>query len=215
MTEYPIIFNSDMVKAILEGRKTQTRRPINPQPDEGTLVGFSFFSGNDAIEIRDYTKGTSMIIKCPFGKVGNRLWVKETWNITQFDNHGKLEFPNIYYRADSSTQLFVSDVVWKYNRPNNGKWRPSIHMPRWASRITLKITGVNVQRIQEITHKECELEGANDEKWQSWSEDAWNAGLPPGSHIENIKEHFENIWNSIYGNWDSNPWVWVINFEKI
>lgn len=119
MTERPIIFSTEMVRAILEGRKTQSRRVINPQPAEEMILRYRF-------------------PKCPYGQVGNRLWVRESFYTESGD---------IWYKADGQTAPMLI------------KWRPAIYIPKWLTRIRLEITEVRVERLQEITAEEAMLEG--------------------------------------------------------
>ena len=179
-----------MVRAILDGRKNQTRRVIKPQPGEGDQVGFSFFSGMDAIEMRNYRMGYSEIVKCPYGQPGDRLWVRETW---QYVTKAEHEFWTHHRPDGCAVQMLyrATDTDWE----NVCSWVPSIHMFRWMSRITLEVVMVRVERVQGI--------GGTD---------AWQEG---GFTVT----QFIDLWDSInakrgYG-WDVNPWVWVVEFKKI
>lgn len=188
MKERPIIFSGEMVRAILEGRKTQTRRVIKPQPEEGDLVGFSFFSGAGAIEFRNYSEGVSQIVKCPYGQPGDRLWVREMWsNLWNPGND-----PAIYYRANNDTPREIEK--------GNEKWLSPIHMPRWASRITLEVVRVQAKRVQEISESDALAEGFPIDEWQKFYAIDW----------------FQTIWNSINAKrgwgWEVNPWVWMVEF---
>lgn len=150
MTDRPILFSAEMVRAILDGRKTQTRRVIKPQPPaEAESVLRQLYSQdapkNDGAWTWWAGKPQKPITKplfCPYGKPGDLLWVRETW--------APLKSGNVDFAAD------WSDMMQKYA----GKWRPSIHMPRWASRITLRITGVRVERLQDISEDDAWAEGA-------------------------------------------------------
>ena len=178
MGERSIIFNSEMVRAILEGRKTQTRRVLKPQPDHFGLHNCNKYPLS-TLDIEggwygDFD-GETKIINCPYGKVGDRLWVRETW---QYNPYG-----GIVYQAGSG----IVDC-------DGRGWRSSIHMPRWASRITLEIMNIRVEKLHHITTADAVSEGTDN------------------------KTTFETLWNSInekrgYG-WDKNPWVWVIKFKK-
>ena len=200
MKERPIIFNTEMVKAIKDGRKTQTRRlrglkKINIRPDDWELIDTIGYLWKFHNKIDGYT----IIIKCPYGQVGDKLYVRESWATDRGYNHlMPSELPHnpdlIFYLTD-----------W----PKVDKKRPSIHMPRWASRIELEITEIRAERLQEIT-----------------PEDALNEGIPsypehdnhPLHPAERTINHFIALWNSINGKkypWDSNPWVWRIEFRRI
>lgn len=197
MKERPILLNVEMVRAVLGGRKTQTRRIMKVQPDSPGYglrfitesfnnrdTGKYFWSQSDGCGIN---KPRSKPFSCPFGAVGDRLWVRETWaryNIDQ-DTH------DIAYRATTPDD-------W----PKEGRWRPSIHMPRWASRITLEITGVRVERLKCISEEDARAEGAPTE-----------CCVIGDKHFLG----FRTLWRSIYGeeSWQANPWVWVIEFKRV
>jgi hypothetical protein len=201
----PIIFSGEMVRAILDGRKTKTRRVIKPQPDEDGLVrdlGKSSDAWFDTSE-REY--------KCPYGGHGDRLWVRETWR-RSFSQFGQLP-DGIEFKANNLLVYFdksdrgvqAKNAATEKSLPRDGRWRPSIYMPRWASRITLEITDVRVERIQEITAKDCIQEGCPNRL----------VGTPIKSDKIAVRG-FQLLWNSInakrgYG-WDVNPWVWVVEF---
>lgn len=203
MKECPVIFNSEMVRAILDGRKTQTRRVVSDRHlhliDVASQVGecYPLESGIDHANSQSYYRE-----HCPFGQVGDRLWVRETWaryNIDQ-DAH------DMAYRATTPDD-------W----PKECRWRPSIHMPRWASRITLKITGVRVERPNDISEEDALSEGI-DADGLAESQDKYDCiadhnitGRPTA------KGHFSDLWQSIYGvdSWKANPWVWVIEFRRV
>lgn len=185
--DYPIHFNTEMVRAILEGRKTQTRRLVKPQP-------------NFVQQLRDGRFETSpdggfdhriKYIKCPFGKVGFLLWVRETWCPYPEQGTGR-----IWYRATDE----INRNRWKENskQPKHlFDWRPSIHMPRWASRIMLEITGVRVERLQNIGQGEALKEGCPQfHEPIGWFEVTWDF---------TTKKYC----------WLSNPWVWVIEFKRV
>ena len=199
MKERPIIFNAEMVKAILEGRKTQARRVMKPQPDKrvnhfGVARGFGFKEplwlglegeGMDSLIMGDW-------VKSPYGNVGDRLWVRETYHIDSpaISMPIEKETAIINYKADSSNE----DL-----RCCNLKWKPSIFMPRWASRISLEITDIRVERVQEISEGDAEKEGLK---------------LLQGG----IRVEFENLWNSIHKKqncWEDNPFVWCISFKLL
>jgi hypothetical protein len=188
MEEHPILFTGPMVRAILEERKTMTRRVIKPQPNE-IANGTPWLNGMQ----RD------RMIHCRYGKPGDGLWVKETWNWCYSavkDEKGKGPIGRkdlLVYAADGTPEV----LDWK--------WRPSIFMPRWASRILLEVTAVRVERLQDITEADAGAEGA---------ETAWClvTGKPQ------YREGFYELWDSINKDrglgWDSNPWVWVVSFKK-
>lgn len=190
MKEKPILFSAPMVRAILDGRKTQTRRVVKKAiPDESFINapynGFAF--------VGQFNGGTYTVpFLCPYGQPGDRLWVRETWQTyKEFDrvrpndisNQSEIQYPATYDGWDS-------------------RKRPSIHMPRWASRITLEITNVRVERLQDITDADALAEGV----------DQTNTSI--GGYAT---ERFKRLWQSIngQGSWAANPWVWVIEFKRI
>jgi len=215
MKERPIIFSGHMVRAILDGRKTQTRRVIKPQPPEPE-------PGCDTIEFdvghyhpiridrhgeeypADETFGMSWEdwdIPCPYGAPGDQLWVRETWGILRRHQGGVDPFYTPYYgpiiMRDSDTIADHKANEITYHK----KWRPSIHMPRWASRITLEITAIRAEKVQSIGDGDAEAEGM--------------VVTERGS----LTDNFHNLWDSINAKrgfgWDTNPWVWVIEFKRL
>ncbi|MGA7586856.1 MAG: hypothetical protein WCB03_12595 [Rouxiella badensis] len=204
MKERPIIFNAEMVNAILSGRKTQTRRVIQSPAKSMQANGMQVIEyreagdkwyGDHVFSMRgssgtwhDYTK-EQFLAKCPFGEIGDRLWVRETWaryNIDQYSH-------DMAYRATTPDD-------W----PKGGLWRQSNHMPRWASRITLEITGVRVERLNSISDADVKVEGYPAEREAGGGRyDAWL--------------WYRSLWESIYGeeSWQANPWVWVIEFKRV
>jgi len=200
ITERGMIFNAEMVRAILDGRKTQTRRPVKPQPELTERSGFSwngalYGAGSDERE----TNRNFAHAKCPYGKPGDRIWVRETWARYNIDHDSH----DMAYRATTPED-------W----PEGGRWRPSIHMPRWASRILLEITDVRVERLNSISEEDARAEGIIDGG-------CLNCGDPEPCGCANpdpdATDAFAYLWQSIYGqeNWNANPWVWVIEFKRI
>lgn len=209
----PILFSTPMVQAILEGRKTQTRRVLKPQPlvhnevikmpipmDEYSKI-LKQYVKKGYTEI--YTKGVlqGMIApKCPFGEVGDTIWVRETWQHTsEFGINNQDENAGYIYKASENGK------DWEENT-EGWKWKPSIFMPKDACRIFLKITNIRVERLQDISELDAECEGAKKMQLEHL-----------GGAFPNHKSGFESLWQSINGkeSWDSNPYVWVIEFETI
>ena len=219
MTERGMIFNGEMVRAILDVRKTQTRRIV-----KGTDGAVKFckewdINGEEMFVVlgeKDHTGMNPVLgaISCPFGGVGDRIWVRETWARYNIDQNSH----DIAYRATTPED-------W----PEEGRWRPSIHMPRWASRILLEITNVRVERLNAISEEDAQREGVHTEVWdqtvvarnyaardeffQFWSED-----MPHYVEMNQLyRSSFRSLWESIYGaeNWLANPWVWVIEFKRV
>ncbi|HNX82643.1 MAG TPA: hypothetical protein PKL77_10925 [Candidatus Omnitrophota bacterium] len=203
MKERPILFSGAMVRAILNGRKTMTRRVIKPQPpnshwecmvkDYSLTVhtpdpGYVRFQHN--ID-RNREWATPMIV-CPYGTVGDRLWVRETF--AGDDWHGYV------YRATEPDALPCGDeIIFK-------KWKPSIFMPREASRILLEIIDIRVERLNDISESDAENEGIG-----------FLREIPDCDETMSSRELFEVLWESINGSgsWEKNPWVWVICFKRV
>lgn len=182
--ERPIIFNGDMVRAILEGRKTMTRRVV--KIDSPTL---EFDTCTPYWPTCTGKGGDFIRVPCPYGQPGDRLWVRETWGSGFTDMNFKTLTKGAKYKAD-----YPDDTKF-----TGGKWRPSIHMPRWASRITLEITNVRVERLREIDEEEARAEGFLNNNWAT------------------ARGNFALLWDEINGpgSWDKNLWVWVIEFKKL
>lgn len=181
----PIIFSAPMVQAILAGRKMQTRRVMKPQPNVGFRIGdchwvesgFSLWSDNGGCGCIE--------IKCPYGTVGDVLWVRES---LENANDGALGYPV------DGTWFPNTPWMWKKNK------LPSIYMPRWASRITLEITEIRVERLQDISEQDAIAEGVQNTIY-------WKEEHPPSIC-------YSVLWEAINGkgSWNANPWVWVVEF---
>ncbi|WP_442899354.1 hypothetical protein [Escherichia sp. MOD1-EC6153] len=186
MKERGMIFNDEMVRAILGGNKTQTRR----------IVEEKFYGRAVAAEL--------LAKHCPYGQPGDRIWVRETYRV-----HGKAtDVATLVYRAsvrNSWTEQTHRVPVEVCNKPVSEKWTPSIHMPRWASRILLEITDVRVERLHDMSEADAKAEGATPATYK----------ITPPEAVYRVG--FGDIWRSIYGqdNWLSNPLVWVIEFKRI
>lgn len=218
--------SSAMIRAILEGRKSQTRRVLKPQPtclhdgepywNIGGYRAWSYRGVTDPLR-----KGTVNPLDCPHGQAGDRLWVRETWAETESDGGPVIVYRAGGYRVHGATgdwnlgtwkdEVFEGEVGQIY--PPD-KWRPSIFMPRWASRITLEITGVRVERVQEIGEKDAKAEGCEPITCSAESIifGTWKARF-------RWRDGFKVLWNSINAKrgfgWDVNPWVWVISFKRV
>lgn len=214
--ERPILFSAPMVRAILEGRKTVTRRPVKG-------AGLKWLEEFTPEYVADPANSL-----CPFGKPGERLWVRETWGVIShdFDEQGNMvdwvpdrpatpirEMPfgrgyysgHAIYRADG-------EVVWAGDDDGGGDdrpaWKPSIHMPRRACRILLEITNVRVERLQDISRSDIRAEGLQ---------------CPPELASDDVSPNYRDfypaawkeLWNSTGGDWDANPWVWVVEFKRV
>ena len=237
MKERGMIFNGEMVRAILDGRKTQTRRIMAPQPADDIERGI--FPNPEVIgwkSSRRHKHGSTTAHFCHYGKPGDRIWVRETWGVVShaFSDDGlmidwvpdrpataihEMPFGNGYY---SGYAIYAADGEFTWGDDDgyeDGRscWKPSIHMPRAASRILLEITDVRVERLNAISEEDAEAEGINMEALYD-SQDCYDCianhnmtGRPT------VTGAFKYLWESIYGEegWKSNPWVWVIKFKRI
>ena len=184
MRERPILFSAPMVRAILAGTKTQTRRVLR----DGT-----WWTKEHGV-IRMAPAGLACTgfapVPCPYGSPGDRLWVRETWARNEDQLSDTRMDTSLVYRADGETRAKDNGT----DKP----WRPSIHMPRWASRITLEIAGVRVERLQDISTADC-----------------WAEGIAASPDVDPVHE-YRDLWESINGpgSWDANPWCWVLEFRR-
>lgn len=244
MTERGMIFNAEMVRAILDGRKTQTRRVMKVQPESNQLGLLLITDSTKRSDIGKYhwaeSNATgnhvrSKLFSCPFGAVGDRIWVRETWAILGNEDGCCIDWEEKLCKADerSAARIYRAsceqrpgnyglwsipdDADWKPHTKDyqyEGAWRPSIHMPRWASRILLEITNVRVERLNAISEEDARAEGIIDGG-------CLNCGEPEPCGCANPEpdatDAFAYLWQSIYGqdNWNANPWVWVIEFERV
>jgi len=196
----PILFSAPMVRAILDGRKIQTRRVVKPQPGDGDFASPIIcetyapvlvnqhgedYPGDEVFGFANEEQGW----KCPYGSPGDRLWVRETWaHSTDYDGQFLLDHNPVLYRA--------TPVV------EPSRWRPSIFMPRWASRITLEITAVCAERLQSILLSDVAAEGLHPNNEAGWD----------------TTDPYRDLWDSINGKkypWASNPYVWVVEFRRV
>lgn len=221
MRSHPILFSGDMVRAILDGRKTQTRRVMNPQPEFLQVYDFNgkrmydganrrwCWNGHVGGVMEDATTSLS-----PYSRinVGDRLWVRETfmevcdWNT--LEPLGKYIY-RATHEGHEPVQLDEDGFrAWNKDGTAKSPWRPSIHMPHEASRITLEVTNVRVERLQDISWLDAIAEGIKDPKV---------AALRIDDEVGTVQK-FRKLWDSIYSKkhpWDSNPWVWVYEFKVL
>lgn len=216
MRERPILFSAPMVRAILEGRKTQTRRVVRDQ--------------GGCLELDDYEDRQQCLSCYDFGAPGDRLWVRETWGYR--GSHWRSDRPEVEdiridYRADGARQTFTRRRDEDHRLPKQvcrcrgegdelerrmehdeeltkywAAWRPSIYMPRWASRITLEVTGVHVERLQATSEEDARAEGVGEPS------DGWGR----------VAVAFKELWDELNGKrapWSSDPWVWVLEFRRV
>ena len=210
MSARPVLFNGAMVRAIIAGAKTQTRRLVKPQPPEGADPRWTWCVSStnrddvgafhhgviepDGNSFTDRGRERQTAYRCPFGAPGDDLWVRETWAEHEPDD---VQGTRTYYRADHADgEVQVRPGMFL-------RWTPSIHMPRWASRLTLRVTSVRVERLHAITEDDARAEGV-------LTVDGLLSAMTP-------RERFACLWREINGgraSWDANPWVWVVSFKR-
>lgn len=196
MKERPILFSAPMVRAILADTKTQMRRVVKPRkdPDFGCQMAPSEIAGDKHAERL-----------CPYGQPGDRLWVRETW---AFGIHALAAA-----RDEDGPFVYAADPMAQQQRLCD-RWRPSIHMPRWASRITLEITSVRVEQLQDISIEDAKAEGV-------WTHESVVSDCMNHFGIDalavNPRRAFQMLWDQINGpsSWSVNPWVWVVEFKRV
>ena len=208
--ERPILFLAPMVRAILEGRKTVTRRPVKATKAhaDGFMMldhGKGWRPYNAFGDFASDHEGMEYPIACPYGKLGDRLWVRETCFINDYREASVPEQERadceIHYRADGIPDFEGEEELIR--------WRPSIHMPRWASRILLEVTDVRVERLQDITEEQALAEGI-----KKHSDGGYH--VEDGKHYSDSPvESFACLWSSVGGDWDATPWVWCVSFKRI
>lgn len=222
MKERPILFSAPMVRAILAGTKTQTRRAVKPQPAlvdprNSRLPGL-YRNGDFAWRDKGAPLGCATISckpngpdgwaleNSPFGQPGDRLWVRETWAAPHSEDA----------RPPRAIQCDWMRIHYAATEERGGLlWRPSIHMPRWASRITLEITGVRVERLQGISEADAEAEGcAKNHNGYYWGGPHAVSGR---KQMATAQSAYRDVWESINGagSWDVNPWVWIVEFKRM
>ncbi|WP_155005631.1 hypothetical protein [Klebsiella michiganensis] len=225
MKERGMIFNGEMVRAILDGRKTQTRRPVKfPVHDKN--LGCELAGNELAGEL-----SAGNYLNSAFGKPDYRIWVRETWGVVshELDEDGRIQpwtpdrpataihempFGNGYY---SGHAIYAADGDFTWGDDDgyeDGRscWKPSIHMPKAASRILLEITDVRVERLNSISQEDAQAEGLELTGWRPTYSDP-----DSGGEVMTPYDNFAELWSSIYGDesWQANPWVWVIEFKRV
>lgn len=234
----PILFSTEMVRAILDGRKTQTRRVVkNPE---------NYYMDEMLDGLWPY-KSIGNPAKCPYGKVGDVLWIKETWACLRLEydfESGLVDGINESDRVDLAKEqigCFNPNHVFTYRtdpheehiEDRGFKWKPSIHMPFAAARIFLRVKNVRVERLHEISDEDAIAEGIDTDLWDmaivsrnyktkdgwfvAWSYEHWSCENISVDVDEVYRKSFQSLWESINGSesWETNPWVWVVEFEPI
>lgn len=232
MKERPILFSGPMVRALLDGRKTQTRRIVKNQPPPDvspirvehyhpTIITRSGDEEPGAEIFGAYSDDGDWGCKCPYGEPGDRLWVRETWQGPMWEE-GTWDADTDYhspkfceYRADGGPMPEYVD--FEDNRHQG--WKPSIHMPRWVSRITLEVTGVRVERLHDITEADAAAEGIESlrNEGEHWKDYLRSTERCDELVCLNAFDSFRTLWDRINGDgaWAENPWVWVVEFKRI
>ena len=225
--ERPILFSAPMVRAILDGRKTVTRRPV-----KGLSTSFAVTTAADESPLNGVCWNVGgPIIHCPYGKPGDRLYVRETFNRTNPSGAEGV----YYYRADGEFPKCIGGGKFT----DAESWKPSIHMPRVASRILLEITDVRVERLQDISEDQAKAEGCFFTDYGKACfhsgkgvRDAAHCELPDSTHqqrngwmwdettsheqcLGSARNAFGNLWQTTGGDWAANPWVWVVEFKRV
>ncbi|KTB62657.1 hypothetical protein AO066_18400 [Pseudomonas fluorescens] len=220
--ERPILFSGPMIRALLEGRKTVTRRPVKG-------LGLQWLDDFTPEYVADAANSL-----CPYGQPGDRLWVRETWGL-QVRNYGGGTGEHIVYRATNPDAIYCKSAE---GREYPVKWKPSIHMHRHSCRILLEITDVRVERLQDITEDQAKAEGCfftdygqqcahggtgwkdigicpavvGHQQRTGW---AWDKTTSHEECLGSPRWAFANLWNATGGDWDANPWVWVVEFKRV
>ncbi|GAB0077155.1 hypothetical protein I4I80_04050 [Pseudomonas syringae pv. tomato] len=212
--ERPILFSAPMVRAILCGQKTVTRRAIKPQPTWNgkwfQWAGHAPDSKHGAVGGNNIEAARLMNFSSPYGKPGDRLWLRETWYCDHFQvlrgPYLKPEDLDVVEAREDGTLVYAADGLAPYEQ-EQPTWKPSIHMPRWACRILLEITDVRVERLQDISKEQAIAEGV-----MSCERD-----IDPDGNDYSPIELFGGLWSSINGaeSWNANPWVWVVEFKRV
>jgi hypothetical protein len=222
MTERPIKFNAEMVRAILDGRKTQTRRNIKYTTEHRGPINPAYLEAH-----KDHPGWKDI---CPYGQPGDLLWVREPfcahWGAPPYDAPQSYrivtgdELPPIEQENGDFYQPVPSDImtIWyeaEGNKPFHMEWKLPDEMPRWASRITLRITDIRVERLQDISEDDARAEGAMWHDGGTYWHSGWRHDYSD-VHADAYSS-FERLWNHINGPgaWDANPWVWAISFERV
>lgn len=209
-----------MVRAILQGRKTVTRRVMKTQPVlKGRLWNVYGAGWSDGMTSVPVFPGHSLAAKSPFGRPGDRLWVRETWYCDHWEvMRGPYLRPsdlNVNEAREDGTLVYAADGLEPYEQ-DQSIWKPSIHMPRWASRILLEVTDVRVERLQDISDKEIEAEGIDLDALADGQDryDMYHAGSGADGR-PTLRTSWRYLWESTGGNWEANPWVWIVSFKRV
>ncbi|EOW9496645.1 hypothetical protein ACOCGS_001128 [Vibrio cholerae] len=221
MKVVPMIFNTDMVKALMAGDKVVTRRPVKIDYERG-MNGPVVRGRNGEVSVLSFAPIAGL---CPFGNFGDLIYVRETFTPDPDVDHDSWNDHELSYAEWVGCEMsskFLPDALkvnehclYKADCKIDMKWTPSIHMPRWASRLTLKVTDVRIERVQDITEDECWKEGVEHIDGQFDIHQLSEIAKTFDGTFEDAKASFACLWDSIYQNWNQNPYVLVIEFEVI
>lgn len=249
--ERPILFNADMVRALLDGRKTQTRRIMKSQPTEGSgLIEVGTFApividrkgeqqpGPDTFGA--FSEDGEWGLKCPYGQPGDQLWVREAHALLPRTAYRASVGTGTIEQVEHPTDGYTAAVFREgFDRSGAPKWRPSIHMPRWASRITLEIASIRVERLKAISEENAKAEGVRFTDFGTFTPkgaasldmgETYHPFKPAqhlGYHVGDVSSPsechgsargaFAGLWAAINGadSWNANPWVWVVEFKRV
>lgn len=219
MKDHPIIFTGQNALLVRDGHKTQTRRTLKPQPK---LVTFAKPSGWEkwwewkGQKLCSNSAQTWLMNQCPYGSVGGRLWVREAWQIWQgfYDDYSggwdSDEWRRKLPESLEELKRYHGYIEYRADGEDDGPWRSPLHLPRWASRTLLEVTGVRVESLQDITEDDAKAEGIKPFPRDSEG-DCWTDGK--------YRTAFEYAWNEMHGwspnSWETNPWVWVVEFKPV
>ncbi|HDZ3701484.1 TPA: hypothetical protein RSW58_000426 [Vibrio cholerae] len=205
MKVVPMIFNTEMVKALMAGDKVVTRRPVKIDYERG-MNGPVVRGGNGEVSVLSFAPIAGL---CPFGNFGDLIYVRETFRL--FNRSCECGCSDYCSCPPSGTPFYFATC----GGDSESKWKPSIHMPRAASRLTLKVTDVRIERVQDITEEQCWKEGVEHIDGQFDIHQLSEMAKTFDGTFEDAKALFACLWDSIYQNWKENPYVWVIEFEVI
>ena len=229
MKERPILFSAPMVRALLDGSKSQTRRVVKPQfgfDAEPVEMGATNdrghqISGHSGMWWDDCAGNPDDSVRCPYGQPGDRLWVRENFDFLPAGGPDQPQACEIVYWATGSSEPRTAPCDYNPFIYGREKVRPSIHMPRWASRITLEITGVRVERVQDISESDAVAEGVFKLEYRGQSSYAdyslTDEEAETSPMLDSPISSYRTLWESINGpkSWDANPWVWVLAFRRV
>lgn len=206
MIERPILFSGPMVRALLDGQKTQTRRVMKPQPDFYDPAGGFPLGGGRTTSVswkENHVEPETLRVMSPYGRPGDRLWVREAFTRVPASAYRMSEGVQQTVNPGDPYEAAIYAAGWDRSIP---KWKPSIHMPRWASRILLEITDVRVERLNDCSEADALAEGSQHPSLVPLVGVGWSS-----------RDMYARLWEHINGagSWAANPWVWVVEFKRV